>query len=98
LSGATEELKFAVAPTFRRAGGHGVKLAIALVIGSAALVATPTGAGAAELPSRNAPAPAEKAQTCSIHGAPGVLLPDGQTCVRIRGSVSAAVSAGSLSK
>ena len=75
-----------------------MKLAIALLIGLAVLWSAPTGAGAAELPSRNAPAPAAKAQTCSIHGVPGVLLPDGQTCVRIRGSVSAAVSAGSLSK
>jgi hypothetical protein len=75
-----------------------VKLAMALLLGSAAVVSAPTGAGAAELPSRNAPPPAAKAETCSVDGAPGVLLPGGQTCVRIGGAVSAGVSAGSLSR
>jgi len=71
---------------------------MALLLGSAVAVSAPTGARAAELPSRNAPAPPAKAQTCSIHGAPGVLLPGGQTCMRIGGAVSAAISAGSLSR
>ena len=75
-----------------------MKLAIALLLGSAAAVSAATGAGAAELPSRNAPPLAAKGQTCSVDGAPGVLLPGGQTCMRISGTVSAGVSAGSLSR
>jgi hypothetical protein len=72
-----------------------MKLAMALLLGSAAAVSAASGA---ELPSRNAPPPAAKAETCSVDGVPGVLLPGGQTCVRIGGSVSAAVTAGSLSR
>ncbi|MGD1037893.1 MAG: hypothetical protein ABR878_11995 [Roseiarcus sp.] len=75
-----------------------MKLAIALLLGSAAAVSAATGAGAAELPSRNATPPAAKAETCSVDGAPGVRLPGGQTCVRISGAISAGVSAGSLSR
>jgi hypothetical protein len=75
-----------------------MKLAMALLIGSVAAVFASTGASAAELPSRDAQAPAANAQTCSIGGAPGVLLPGGQTCMRIGGSVTAAVAAGSLSR
>ena len=75
-----------------------MKLAMALLLGSAVAVSAPTGARAAELPSRNAPAPAAKVQTCSVDGAPGVLLAGSQTCMRIGGAVSATVSAGSLSR
>jgi hypothetical protein len=75
-----------------------VKLATALLLVAAAVVSAPTGAGAAELPSRNAPPSAAKAETCSVDGAPGVRLPGGQTCLRISGSVSAGASAGSLSR
>jgi len=53
-----------------------VKLAIALLLGSAAAVSAATGAGGAELPSRDA-RPAAKAKTCSVDGAPGVVLPGG---------------------
>ena len=74
-----------------------MKLAIALLVGSAIAVAPAACTGAAELPSRNAP-PAAKAKTCSIDGAPGVVLPSGDVCVRISGSVSAQVSAGSPSR
>ncbi len=52
-----------------------MKLAMALLLGSAAVVSAPTGAGAAELPSRNAPPPAAKAQTCSVDGAPAFCCP-----------------------
>jgi hypothetical protein len=75
-----------------------VKLAIALLLGSAIAVSTAPGAGAAELPSRNAPTSAAKAKTCSVDGEPGIVLPGGDACVRISGSVSAQVSAGSLSR
>jgi hypothetical protein len=75
-----------------------VKLAIALLIGSAIAGSAATGSGAAELPSRNSPTPAAKAQTCTIDGAPGVVLPGSGACVRIGGAVSAQVSAGSLSR
>ena len=75
-----------------------MKLAMALLFGSAVAVAAATGASCAELPSRNAPPLAAKGQTCSVDGAPGVLLPGGQTCMRISGAVSAGVSAGSLSR
>lgn len=53
---------------------------------------------AAELPTRAAPAPdaSEKARTCIIDGEKGMLLPGGNTCIRISGSVSAQISAGSL--
>jgi hypothetical protein len=74
-----------------------MKLAIVLLLGSAAALSAATGAGAAELPSRDA-RPAAKAKTCVIDGAPGVVLPGGDACVRISGSVSAQVSAGSLSR
>lgn len=74
-----------------------MKLAIVLLLGSAAALAAATGAGAAELPSRDA-RPPTTAKTCDIDGAPGVVLPGGETCVRISGSVSAQVSAGSLSR
>ncbi len=70
-----------------------MKLAIALLVGSALALPAATGAGAAELPSRNTQ-PAAKAKTCSVDGVPGVVLPGGDTCVRISGSVSAQVSAG----
>ena len=54
------------------------------------------GAGAAELPSRSAKAkPEDKAQTCEIGGAQGLLLANG-TCVRVSGYVSSGVEAGNL--
>ncbi len=72
-----------------------MKLATALLIGSAIAVSAAAYAGAAELPTRNAPpAAAANAKTCSVDGAPGVVLPGGDTCVRISGSISAQVSAG----
>ncbi len=74
-----------------------MKLATALLLGSAAALAAATGAGAAELPSRDA-RPAAAAKTCTVDGAPGVVLAGGDACVRISGSVSAQVSAGSLSR
>ena len=61
---------------------------------------TASAALAAELPTRAAaPAPdsSAKARTCVIDGEKGILLPGGQTCMRITGSVSAQVSAGTLS-
>jgi hypothetical protein len=72
-----------------------VKLVISVLFVSAIAASAASGA---ELPSRNAPPPAAKAETCSIDGAPGVLLPGGQTCVRISGAVSAAVAADPLSR
>ena len=74
-----------------------MKLAIALLIASAVAASAAAGARAAELPSRNAP-PAAKAETSSIDGVPGVVLPGSGVCVKISGSVSAQVSAGSLSR
>jgi len=71
-----------------------VKLVIALLFAAIAVSA----ASGAELPSRNAPPAEAKAKTCSIEGVPGVLLPDGQTCVRISGAVSAGVVAGEPAK
>lgn len=71
-----------------------MKLAVALLVGSAIAVSAATCAGAAELPTRSAPPEAAKAKTCSVDGAPGVLLPGGDACVRISGSVSGQVSAG----
>jgi hypothetical protein len=76
-----------------------MKSAIALLLVSALVVGAPMGARAAELPSRNAkPAEANKARACTVDGQAGVLLPGSQTCVRVSGSVSAQVTAGSLSK
>lgn len=72
-----------------------MKLVIALLFVAAIAISAASGA---ELPSRNAPPAEAKAKTCSIDGVPGVLLPDGQTCVRITGAVSAGVTAGSLAK
>ncbi len=73
-----------------------MKLAIALLVGSA--IAGSAAAGAAELPSHKSPPTAAKAETCAIDGAPGAVLPGSGACVRISGSVSAQVSAGSLSR
>jgi hypothetical protein len=55
------------------------------------------GAGAAELPSREAKtkAPEDKLRTCTIGGEPGFVLPGGG-CVHIGGYVSVGVSAGNL--
>jgi hypothetical protein len=53
-------------------------------------------AGAAELPSRDAKPPAQKARRCEIAGRPGYLAADGQTCIRISGFVSGQVSGGNL--
>jgi hypothetical protein len=44
-------------------------------------------ASAAELPSRKAAAPEQKAQKCDIAGVAGVLLPGTDTCVKISGGV-----------
>ena len=72
------------------------------LIASTVLVAMAlaTSAFAAELPSRTVnPAPSASAQArpCAIDGMKGVLLPGTSTCVKIAGSVSAAVAAGSQS-
>lgn len=70
--------------------------------GAALLIAwtfTASAALAAELPTRAAsPAPgaSAKARTCMIDGEKGVLLPGSDTCMRITGSLSAQISAGSL--
>jgi len=72
-----------------------MKLAIALLIGWAISASATTSARAAELPSRQAPTPTETAKTCTIDGAPGVELAGGGTCFRIKGALSAQVSAGS---
>jgi len=77
-----------------------VKLAfVALVVAAAALAAA-TSARAAELPSRDAkpPASADQAKTCKINGAPGMVMPGSDVCVKIGGAVNATVSGGSLSK
>ena len=61
---------------------------------------TASAALAAELPTRAAP-PSEasaRARTCVIDGQKGILLPGSETCMRITGSVSAQVSAGTLSR
>ncbi len=71
-----------------------VILAVALLLGFALALPSATGARSAELPSRNTP-PAATAKTCSIDGVPGVVLPGSDTCLRINGSVSAGVIAGS---
>jgi hypothetical protein len=76
-----------------------MKSASALLVVSALAVCAPISARAAELPTREAkPAEMDKAKPCSIDGQPGVVLPGSQTCVRLSGSVSAQVTAGSLSK
>ena len=76
-----------------------MKSATALLLVSSLAICAPMGARAAELPSRNAkPAETDKAKACTIDGQAGVLLPGSQTCVRVSGSVSAQVTAGSLSK
>ncbi len=73
-----------------------MKFAVTLMLGSMIAASAATGARAAELPTRNAQPPAAaKAKTCTVDGAPGIVLPGGNTCVRISGSVSAQVSAGS---
>jgi len=62
---------------------------------------TASAALAAELPTRAAsPAPVAtaEARTCVIDGEKGILLPGSETCMRITGSVSAQVSAGTLSR
>jgi hypothetical protein len=93
LSNAPQRLNLAAAPQ-SGARRSRVKLAIALLLASTVAVAAASGA---ELPSRNAPPPAAKAKTCSIGGVPGFTLPGSDVCVRIGGSVSAQVSAGSVS-
>ena len=77
-----------------------MKLASIIAIATAALLAAGGGAGAAELPSRDAQpsASAVKAKTCTIDGAPGMVMPGSDVCVRISGAVNATVSGGSLGK
>jgi hypothetical protein len=77
-----------------------VKFASITAIAAAAVLAAGGGAGAAELPSRdaNSPTSADKAKTCTIDGAPGVVMPGSDVCMRISGAVNATVSGGSLSK
>ena len=60
------------------------------------LVLFATAAHAAELPSRDAKPPAQKAKRCEIAGHPGFIAADGQTCIRISGFVSGQVSGGNL--
>ncbi len=71
-----------------------MKLATALLLASAVVVSTASGA---ELPSRNPPQPTANAKTCYIGGVRGIVLPGADTCVRISGSVSVQMSAGSAS-
>jgi len=52
------------------------------------------GAHAAELPMRQAKAPAPAAKVCQINGKPGFLAGDGQTCIRFSGYVSGQIAAG----
>lgn len=60
---------------------------LVIALGAFALVAAP--AGGAELPSRKAAAPEQKAQKCEIAGVAGVLLPGTDTCVKVSGGVGA---------
>lgn len=68
-----------------------MKLAAALLLASTFVLSA---ARAAELPTREArPNPdAARARTCVIDGQRGVMLPGSDTCMRVTGSVSAAVS------
>jgi hypothetical protein len=60
------------------------------------LAAFVSAASAAELPSRDAKPPAQKAKRCEIGGQPGVLTADGQTCIRVSGYISSQFTGGSL--
>jgi hypothetical protein len=62
------------------------------------MAATFGAAHAAELPSRDAKPPAQKAKRCEIAGQPGILTADGQTCVRVSGYVSSQATAGGALK
>lgn len=73
-----------------------MKFATALVLGSTLALSS---GFAAELPTREArPAANPEARTCTVDGEPGIVLPGGDTCMRISGSISAQVSAGALSR
>ena len=73
-----------------------MKFVFALCFASAAIVSA-SGAGAAELPSRNPSAPpAANAKRCSVDGAPGFIAPGTDICIKISGEVSAQFSAGSI--
>ncbi len=64
---------------------------------AAALVAALAApAAAAELPSREAKPPAQKARGCEIDGKQGVLASDGATCIRLGGYISGQVEGGNL--
>ena len=71
-----------------------MKLAFALSIALAALIARQA-ASAAELPLRQAQ-PAAAAKTCRIDGQEGVVLPGSGTCMRVSGSVSAQAAVGAV--
>ena len=75
-----------------------MKLAPVAPIVLAALLAASVDARGAELPSREAKAPTAKAKTCTVNGVPGVVMPGSDICLRLSGSVSASVAAGTLSK
>ena len=75
-----------------------MKFGVALVV---VCVFAASAALAAELPTRAAsptPVASAKARTCTIDREKGILLPGSETCMRISGSVSAQVSAGTLSR
>jgi hypothetical protein len=65
-------------------GGHQMKLAKSLLLGTAAGLATVAGAQAADLPSRKA-APVEYVRVCSTYGAGFFYIPGTDTCIRIGG-------------
>ncbi len=74
-----------------------MKIGVALFIASTLAVSA---AFAAELPTRAArpnPDANAKVRTCTVDGQRGITLPGSDTCVRITGSVSAAVYASSPS-
>ena len=76
--------------------GDPVKLGAVSFIASTFFVSS---AFAAELPNRAAPPQkdpnTQQAQTCYVDGEKGILVPATGTCIRLYGSVSAQVTAGS---